>query len=168
MHEYPFSPKDARVVGLLRKMPVFDAMEPALLPPMLKLARMRSYGPGEVIISEGDTDQLVYFLVEGSCTVNVDGLDVTAINTLGDIFGEMTALDGVPRSATITAESPTLCMVLDGAFIDHMEGVDVLAARALFYRIFSSILAGRIRDTNARILAMEEELTHLAIQRPTL
>lgn len=167
VRELSFNPNDKRLLARIRQMPIFDAMAPELLPPLLKLAKIRRYEPEEEIISEGDTDQQVYFLVSGSCTVNVDGLDVAAIASLGEVFGEMAALDSGPRSATITAETQTICMVLNGAFLDHLEGVDKLAAKALFYRIFCGILAARIRDTNTKILTMEEELKNLSVHRPT-
>ncbi len=66
--------------------------------------KIRQYDDGETIINEGDTDQIVYFLISGSCSVNIDGLDVNAISKLGDVFGEMGMINHKPRSATITAE----------------------------------------------------------------
>ena len=167
MREYPFDPNDKATLDRLRRMPVFDAMEPDLLPALLKLARLRRYDAGEVIIAEGDTDQLVYFLIFGRCSVNVDGMDLSAITRAGDVFGEMGMVDQKPRSATITAEKQTLCLVLDGAFLDHLGGVDKVAAQALFYRIFSEILAGRIRAANARVLTLENQLEKLSVQSPT-
>jgi len=164
--DFPFDPNDQATLDRLRRMPVFDAMEPELLPALLKLARLRRYDPDEVIIAEGDTDQLVYFLIFGRCSVNVDGMDLAAITRPGDVFGEMGMVDG-KRSATITAVKQTLCLVLDGTFLDRLRGVDRLAAQALFYRIFSEILAGRIRAANARLLVLEEQLTDLSVPGPS-
>jgi len=148
-------------------MPIFDAMDAAQLPQLLKLAKLRSYDANEVIMTEGDTSQLVYFLVQGSCTVNVDGMDVADLTKTGDVFGEMGMIDHEPRSATITAQTATICMVLDGTFIDSMKVVDKMASEALFYRIFSEILAARIRDANAKILILEDQLEDLSVHPPT-
>lgn len=150
----------------LRQMPIFDAMEPDQLRPLIMMARLRSYEVDEEIIAEGDTDQLVYFLVMGKCNVNVDGMDVTTIAKVGEVFGEMGLVDHSPRSATITAIEPTVCMALDGSFLDKLKDVDKLASEALFYRIFSEILATRIRDANAKVLALDEDLEDLSMKRP--
>lgn len=167
MKEFTFSPSNRDILAQLRKMPIFDAMEAEQLPHLLKLAKLRRYEADEIIISEGDTDQQVYFLVKGSCTVNVEGLDVGTISKVGDVFGEMGMVDHAPRSATITADSPTICMVLDGSFLEKMENVDKVAAKALFYRIFSEILAARIRDANRKVLQLEDQLEDLSVQLPT-
>lgn len=167
MKEFVFTPSNKSILARLRTMPIFDALEPPQLIHLLKLAKMRRYDSDEVIIAEGDTDQFVYFLVQGNCTVNVDGLDVGTIAKVGDVFGEMGLIDRQPRSATITANSDTICMVLNGTFLESMESVDKVASQALFYRIFSEILAARIRDANAKILQLEDQLEDLSVQRPT-
>jgi len=167
MKEFKFSPDNKGVMGQLRKMPIFDAMEPEQLPHVLKLAKLRQYEVGEVIIAKGDTDQLVYFLAQGSCAVNIEGLDVGTITKVGDVFGEMGMVDQEPRSATITANVTTICLVLDSSFLDHMKSVDSLASKALFYRIFSEILAARVRDANAKILVLEDQLEDLSVQMPS-
>ncbi len=167
MKEFPFDPNDQSILSRLQRMPVFDAMDVSQLSHLLKMGRFRRYEAGEVIIAEGDTDQIVYFLILGSCSVNVDGLDLNSISTLGDVFGEMGMVDQKPRSATITAEKPVLCLALDGAFLERMKGFDKLAAEALFYRIFSEILAARIRAANARILTLDGKLEDLSVQLPT-
>lgn len=167
MKEFKFDPKNKDLMARLRQMPIFDAMESSQLGPLILAARLRSYDVNEAIINEGDTDHLVYFLVMGSCLVNVDGMDVTTIHKVGEVFGEMGLIDNSPRSATITAVEPTICMVLDGHFLDKMKNVDKLAAEALFYRIFSEILATRIRDANAKLLALDGDLEDLSMKRPS-
>ncbi|WP_419785211.1 cyclic nucleotide-binding domain-containing protein [Pseudodesulfovibrio sp.] len=167
MRDFAFDPSDEATLERLRRMPVFDAMESELLSALLKLARLRLYDEGEEIIIEGETDQLVYFLIFGQCGVNVDGMRLASITRSGDVFGEMGMVDGKPHSATISAEKQTLCLVFNRSFLERLQGVDKLAAKALFYRIFSQILAGRIRAANARLLTLEDELKALSVQRPT-
>lgn len=167
MKEFNFDLTNSDLMARLRQMPVFDAMESSQLRPLLQLACLRSYAEDEVIIEEGDTDHSVHFLVMGSCQVNVDGMDVTILDKVGEVFGEMGLIDNSPRSATITAIEPTVCMVLDGHFLDRLKDVDKLAAEALFYRIFSEILATRIRDANARLLALDGALEDLSMKRPS-
>lgn len=166
MKEFPFDPNDNVTLERVRKMPVFDAMDVEQLPQVLKFARIRQYDIDEIIIQEGETDQLVYFLISGNCQVMVDGIDVGNVAKLGDVFGEMGMIDQKPRSATIVALATTLCLVLDGSFLDHLKGVDKLAAQALFYRIFSEILAARIRDANKKLLVLDDELGDLAVKVP--
>ncbi len=167
MKEFSFDPTDKDTLARLRQMPVFDAMDAEHLPQVLKYAKFRRFDRNEIIIREGDTDQLVYFLIEGSCQVNVDGIDVGSISQIGGVFGEMGMIDQKPRSATILAEKASLCLALDGSFLDHMKGVDKLAAQALFYRIFSEILSARIRDANSKLLLLDDEIGDLAVKLPT-
>nr|WP_321255876.1 cyclic nucleotide-binding domain-containing protein [uncultured Pseudodesulfovibrio sp.] len=158
MKEIPFDPNDKETLTRLRQMPVFGAMAEDRLPKVLGMATLRRYERDETIIREGDTDQAVYFLIMGSCTVAIEGVKVNSINKIGDLFGEMGIIDQKPRSATVRAEKPVLCLVLDSNFMERLEGVDKLAAEALFYRIFSEMLSARIRDANGRILYLEEKL----------
>lgn len=166
--ELAFDPKDTDVLNKLRRIPVFDAMDEEQLPRLLKTAKLRRYATGETIIAEGDTDQGLYFLILGSCTVDVDGVEVSPISRLGDVFGEMSIIDRKPRSATIVAEQQTLCLALDCHFLEQLQGVDKTAAQALFYRIFSENLAARVRDANSRILTLEDRLKELSVERPLL
>lgn len=165
--EFAFDPTDTSTLARLRKMPIFDAMDINQLPKVLKLAKLRRYEANEIIIEEGDTDQIVYFLILGSCMVEMEGMEINYISKLGDVFGEMGIIDQKPRSATIRAENETLCLALDGSFLDRLEGIDKLAAQALFYRIFSEMLAARIRDANNSILKLEDQLEDLSVQRPS-
>lgn len=168
MKEFKFNSTDKGLLARLRGMPIFDSMEANQLQYLLKFARFRKYDESEAIIQEGETDQLVYFLLQGGCDVMVDNMDVGQITTVGDVFGEMGMIDQTPRSATITASMPTACLVLDGSFLEKMENVDKVASQALFYRIFSEILAARIRDANAKILKLESELEDLSVKGPSL
>jgi CRP-like cAMP-binding protein len=167
VRESRFDPADKDLLDRIRRMPVFDAMDTDMLPEVLGRATVRRYEAGEAVITEGDADRFVYFLVSGSCAVSVDGTDVNALSAPGDVFGEMGFIEHKARSATVTAQTPTTCLTLDGAVIERMKGVETLAAQALFHRVFAEILAARIRHANARLLTLENELETLSVQRIT-
>lgn len=167
VRESHFDPADNELLGRIKKMPVFDAMDADMLPEVLGRAMVRRYGAGEAIITEGEADRIVYFLVSGSCAVSVDGTDVNTLSTPGDVFGEMGFIEHKARSATVTAQTPATCLALDGAVIERMKGVETLAAQALFHRVFAEILAARVRHANARLLTLENELETLSVQRIT-
>ncbi|MDD4731576.1 MAG: cyclic nucleotide-binding domain-containing protein [Desulfovibrio sp.] len=158
MIEKELDHSDQEVLDRLRQMPVFDSLGRNQMREIVRLSRLRKYDAGEVLIKEGDYDQYIYFLIGGDLSILRDGEQVGRIRRLGDVFGEMGIIDGSPRSATIKALAPTLCVALDGAFLDRLSGADKLIAQALFYRIFAEILAARLRDTNNRVAELENRL----------
>jgi len=68
-------------------------------------ARRRSYRRGEVIFHQGDPGDSLHFLIEGRVKVVLDAESgeeaVIAILGPGDCFGELSLIDGEPRSATV-------------------------------------------------------------------
>jgi CRP-like cAMP-binding protein len=158
-----FTPNDVNLTQRIRSLPVFSAMPSGQLNRVLSIASLYSYDADEVIIAEGDTDERVFFVLRGTCVVTVEGLPVGVIDQEGEVFGEMGMADHKPRSATVIARENVICLTLDSSFLEHMEDVDALAAKALFYKIFSKILAQRIREANIRILELEKELGILSV-----
>ena len=62
---------------------------------------VRRLGKGETLFEEGDTDRRVYVLVDGKVEVLQKDRRVAVIG-VGDTFiGEISALTGHPRSATV-------------------------------------------------------------------
>jgi CRP-like cAMP-binding protein/predicted GNAT family N-acyltransferase len=66
----------------------------------------RSFGVGEVVVADGGNDRDFFIVVEGSVDasrLDADGSNIE-LGTLGpgDFFGELAALSGRPRSATVT------------------------------------------------------------------
>jgi CRP/FNR family transcriptional regulator, cyclic AMP receptor protein len=95
----------------------------ARLPPAVRdelLARCRPvrFAPGEVLLRQGDTDRHAFVLLSGAVTIRVveDGVDaVLAVRRRGDIVGELAALTGEPRSATVVAATPVLTGAIAGS-----------------------------------------------------
>ena len=91
----------------------------------------RELEAGDVIFAQGDPGQEMYGIIEGSVELSVDG---RTIATLGpdDVFGEIGLLEGVPRTATVTATTEGLLVVLDGRdFLELVGSGPSLSTRLL-------------------------------------
>lgn len=77
---------------------------------LLTTGATKSFLPGEHLVQEGDQRNEVYLLTGGFAKIfgnSYDGREVLlSIRTAGDLIGELAALDGEPRSATVTAATP--------------------------------------------------------------
>jgi CRP-like cAMP-binding protein len=71
-----------------------------------------------VLLRQGDTDRHAFVLLSGAVTIRVvdDGLEaVLAVRRRGDIVGELAALTGEPRSATVVAATEVLAGAIAGS-----------------------------------------------------
>lgn len=88
---------------------------------MFLTARKENYKAGDVIFKEGTHGVAVYIIDSGKVEVSKDvqGKKLV-IETLGpgDMLGEMSFIDGEPRSATAIALEDTALQLLDKDFID--------------------------------------------------
>jgi CRP/FNR family cyclic AMP-dependent transcriptional regulator len=71
---------------------------------------------GEVLFKDGDPGDEMYLIKSGKIRISKPAGDVEktlAVLKEGDFFGEMSVIDGSPRSATATAIEPTELVIFD-------------------------------------------------------
>jgi CRP/FNR family transcriptional regulator, cyclic AMP receptor protein len=119
---------------------------------LLARATPRRLTAGEVLFLAGDPGDGFYRLNEGLLKVSIASLSgserILAILGPGSVVGDLTILDGKPRSASVSAlRDCTLQFVSRTAF-------DAFAAsQPEIYRYLAVILATRLRDTDQMVAA---------------
>jgi CRP-like cAMP-binding protein len=110
------SPGEAAVLrDTLARIAFLEYLEPHELDVLIADLRRRPFASGEVIIREGGPGDAFYILARGSVEVSRrSNAGEERINTMkgGEFFGEIALLNGVPRTATVTGESPGELYVL--------------------------------------------------------
>jgi CRP-like cAMP-binding protein len=86
----------------LRSVPLFRDLSQPQLMSVLRAARAIEFQPKAEIIGEGEEGKGFYAIADGSVKVLVGGSELATLGP-GSYFGEMAAIDGGPRTATITA-----------------------------------------------------------------
>ena len=132
-------------------LPFLDGAEPLALAEAMAAIRWRDLAPGVTALDHGEASRDVFFVVSGAMRVLVRdaGGQETIYGDLGrgDIFGEMAAIDGAARSASITALTACRLAVLPGpAFLRLVERSPVLLHRLL------ALLLARLRAQEQRLL----------------
>jgi CRP/FNR family transcriptional regulator, cyclic AMP receptor protein len=118
----------ARKVQFLASIPFFENFAPPEREAIATRLNSRRFADGEVIFMRGDPGSTLMILIEGRVRIGVNTSDgremLLTIMEPGQIFGEMSLLDGQARSADATAMGETLVLAL--------ERVDFLATLRQF------------------------------------
>ena len=157
MIESDYLKGNIRFLEKLGEIPTLATFSEQELKGLLELSRIRKYEPGELILEEGFFDAWIYFLISGKVKIVKQGEDVSMLKRVGDIFGEMSIIDGSPRSASVYAVDKTVCLATDASYIDRLSDNDRIAFCYILYRIFSEILADRLRLTTEELIKEKEE-----------
>ncbi|MBI4506938.1 MAG: Crp/Fnr family transcriptional regulator [Chloroflexi bacterium] len=92
---------------MLRQVPLFAPLGAARLADVDAMAQRRRFRRGEVLFHRGDPGSMLYVLLGGRVRIyspSEDGSEmVLAILGPGEFFGELSLLDGLPRSASAQA-----------------------------------------------------------------
>ena len=153
-------------VERLGKMPSLADFSERDLKGILELSKIRKYEPGEVILDEGVFDSWIYFLISGKIKVIKHDESLSILRRTGDVFGEMGIIDGSPRSASVVAIDNTVCLATDASYIDRLSGNDKIAFSCILYRVFSEMLANRLRLTSEELIKAKEEIEKIKGIKP--
>ena len=103
--------------SLLKNVPLFHALDDALIEPLSRRARRRKFAAHEALFHEGDPGHTMYIVLEGRvriCKTTASGQTVhIAFLDPGDYFGEMALIDGSPRMADAATVSASDLLMLD-------------------------------------------------------
>ncbi len=92
------------------------------------LAR-RTLAVGETVVEQGAADDELYLLLDGVLAVEVDGRAVAQVGP-GAMVGELAALEGGVRTATLRAVTPCRLVVLSAAQVSMYERRELAGSRA--------------------------------------
>ncbi|OGR38786.1 MAG: hypothetical protein A2051_10730 [Desulfovibrionales bacterium GWA2_65_9] len=154
MKESTFGPSSAEIVEQMRYIPAMSSLGDRLLTEVVKMAKLRRYAADEVVIVEGASDSWLYFLVLGELLVVHQGVVVHQLDRFGEMFGEMALADHSPRSATVQAITPAVCLALDASHFDSLEPGDRSALKSALNEIICANLAARLREMDRKLAEM--------------
>ncbi|NEP45378.1 MAG: cyclic nucleotide-binding domain-containing protein [Okeania sp. SIO2H7] len=131
---------------------------------------IKTYEPGEFLIREGEFTAEIYFLVSGEVNLykqepktgeNIKFKEMPA----GESFGEMSFMDGSPRSCSIAAASPTKAYILSRERLQKKgekgrETIEKLQATIL-YQVNNSLRY----LTDRHIVSLQNEIDALKNQK---
>lgn len=157
MRESDYLHVNKETVGTFLRVPILKHFG-ANLQKVLQVSRIRRYDRGEYVIKEGDRDPWIFCLISGEAQVTKQDQPISILAP-GDIFGEMSIIDGSSRSASVCALKDTVCLATDVSRVGRSENNEMFLF--IFYRIFAQILAHRLRTTNEKLIAARQEIARL-------
>ncbi len=146
------------VEQLIRAAPFFSGLPDRVLDKAICHVVTRTHPPNQVILLENDWGSSVYFILDGWVkirTYNLDGKEVT-LNILGsgELFGEMAALDEVPRSTDVITLAPTTIGNMPAQDFVELIHTEPLAGIRL-----AQLMGRRLRQVNRRLRLRESDST---------
>jgi CRP/FNR family cyclic AMP-dependent transcriptional regulator len=104
---------------------------------------------GDVLIYEGEPVDALFIVLDGSLNVSAGGAQVATLLS-GEIVGEISFVDALPPSATVTAAQYSHVLAIPRALLHAKIETDAWFA-SRFFRALAIFLADRLRITTARL-----------------
>lgn len=121
------------------------------LAPFEARANWRRFEPDEILVDFDDPSSDVYFILAGEVRILIrtpSGKEVILTEMrAGQMFGELSAIDGVKRSANVTALTRGEVCVMSSAVFREL----VFSSQPVADRLFR-LLTSRVRELNGRLM----------------
>lgn len=149
--QHPQSTPTGRIATMLEKAQMFKDFDWAQIEALSSHIQVYRAAPGAVLFREGDRGDFMCILLDGRLEVHKEDnrrIDKTVTTIYpGRSLGEMTIVDGEPRSATAVAVvQSTLAVLTQENFMQIMRDKPALSAKLLFK--IAQLLSQRLRLTS--------------------
>ena len=146
------NPAEFKHIPLFSSVSIFDVEDILLKCPLLRVDE------GRVIIAAGQPNERLYIVLRGTVSVRLDSLDAPPVAHLarGDVFGELSVIDGEPTSAFVVTEERCRLLGLDrDALWELFRRTPYIANNLL------SILSRRVRTSNVQLEEFQGRIKEL-------
>jgi serine/threonine protein kinase len=115
---------------------------------ILHASAWKNYTDGQVIVTEGETDDCFFIIVSGEVQVSKGSKQLGTLQE-GDCFGEMGYLSKTKRTASIKAKGIVNLMRVNATLMERASKDTQLK----FYQVFVKTLIDRLAKSNERLMA---------------
>lgn len=127
-----------RGLAVLEHIPIFQGLTRSQLTGIQRLSDEVRYMKGAPIVKQGEPGDSFFVVLEGEAKVSINGKKVATLYP-GDFFGEISLLDGGPRTATVTSQTPMALLELSRKrfykMIDREPAVALKIGERLAHRL---------------------------------
>ena len=138
-------PTGRRALDLLAQVPLFSRLSRRQLRRLAEHADTASFRAGETIVEGGQPGGTFYVILQGAAKV-VRGSRTVDRMEPGDFFGEISLLDGGPRTASVVAETPLVAIRVFRRSFDRLVAQEPAVAADIL-----AVVAGRLRQAERSI-----------------
>jgi CRP/FNR family cyclic AMP-dependent transcriptional regulator len=103
--------ENAKIIEALKKTPIFAKTSDESLASLLKVAIQKTVPAGTKIVEKGQSGLGFYLILQGKADVMSGGKKLAEIGE-GGFFGELSVIDGAPRTADVVAKMESTCLVV--------------------------------------------------------
>jgi CRP-like cAMP-binding protein len=140
-------PIGRRGADLLAGVPLFSGLSKRQLRRLAEHADVATFREREPIVKQDQLGGTFFVILEGEAKVVRDGRTINRLGP-GDFFGEISLLDGGPRTADVVATTPVSAIrVFKGAFNRMLADDPGVASKIL------AVVARRLRDAERSIIS---------------
>lgn len=128
---------------LLGEVPLLKPLSAKRRRQLVDRSRVVNHDTGHVLAAEGGGALAMHLILAGSAAVTTGGEQVRTLRP-GDYFGEISLIDGKPRSAEVTAAEPLSVLA-----VPYQAFQEVLDAEPAFARELLVVLCARLREAES-------------------
>src|SRR4051812_33550481 len=142
----------------LKKVPLFAGLSDADLDHLCEVAQEVQLPAGDVLFNEGDIGDKAYIIKSGQLEIlkaSAQREVLLAVRGEGEVIGEMSLLEEVPRMAGARARTDSELLAIGSEQLDHLLNTSPSAARAML-----NTITARWRATEA-MLRQSEKMAQL-------
>lgn len=135
----------AEFADVIAGVPLFAGLTRRQLNSVARLCFAAEYAAGDTIVREGERDaKHMVVLTAGTAKVIQKGREIAVVGS-GEVIGELALLDGMPRSASVVADTDVAAIVLYGtAFRKLLDDIPAIGHHLLV------ALSRRLRERDER------------------
>ena len=152
-----------KIIKILKKFMIFRDLSDGEIRELLamdtaydsKIAKLCQYDPGETVIREGEFDCWTFWVVKGAFEVVQNDETLIVFSKPGQIFGEMSVLEGLPRTATVISKSPGVCLCIDMSVTERIRNHRI---RETITEGFYKVILDRLGRTKGMMMAEKKRI----------
>lgn len=134
----------------IKKVPLFSQLNEQQLRALVDICTRRTYKTGTILFSEKETGSVFYMVLSGSVkiftTSSAGEEKILSICKTSESFGELSLIDGKPRSASAqTLEECVLLTITGQSFLELLRSHFDISLGIM------QELSSRLRDTNQQV-----------------
>lgn len=140
-------------VDVLRTLPILKHLSDAELSGCQSWLNAVKFKTGEILISQGEQSPALFIVLQGSLEISLLDIEFNTVGVMfvgpGKFVGELSIVDGIPSSATVSAAEPTWTLK-----IPREAAQTLIRENHLITQEITAHLAKALRTSNERLMML--------------